>query len=160
MCEVNSSKLPGTFKPRKNALNRWCVLCWAVSKPGFSHSSPVKINLHFYKVHAQCIPLNVAACHVRWRGVCDYPSCKIQGWPKLPQVCRLSARVVKPNYGREWGTAGLLLMLPELLWRPCSVSGRPLGFYIHWVPAGVGCVHFYHLHLLPQLLALEELCKC
>lgn len=83
------------FKPGKNAVSRWCGLCLAVSKPGVSLSSPLKTDLHLYKVHAPCILLHVAPLHIHWRGVCDCPRCKTQAWPKIPQVCKLSVRATK-----------------------------------------------------------------
>lgn len=92
------------FKPGKNAVSRWCSLCLAVSKPGVSLSSPLKTDLHLYKVYALCILLNVATFHVHWRGVCVCPRCKTQAWPKIPSVYKLSVRATKSNYGRERDT--------------------------------------------------------
>lgn len=44
----------------KNAFNTWCGPCLAVSKPGFSLSSPLKIDLHLHKSTRTVHPLNVA----------------------------------------------------------------------------------------------------
>lgn len=77
--EVLAATYRKMFKPGKNAVSKWYSLCLAVSKPGVSLSSPLKTDLHLYKVHALCILLNVATLQVHCRDVYVCPRRKNAG---------------------------------------------------------------------------------